>query len=181
MRLSGQGCSPTGPREPGGDRACSDPIVDPGSSGFCECGDEFGNRRVDFGCGHGPFNCKAECAKPTRTECHGGWVSVPARLCPLDVSDAHEDRWETLAAKQPSENPDLCTRAIPKRATGFCSCGLGRRAWLGCDVKFAFWADTRALHARHEGDSELTCSAVCQHESQFECRGWMQTRVSGTE
>ena len=52
------GCSPDGPREPGGDRGCKS-IVPPGASGFCEC--ENGRRAGASTCDHDKFTCFDVC------------------------------------------------------------------------------------------------------------------------
>ena len=52
------GCSPDGPREPGGDRGCKS-TVPPGASGFCEC--ENGRRAGFSTCDHESFKCYDVC------------------------------------------------------------------------------------------------------------------------
>ena len=52
------GCSPDGPREPGGDRGCKS-IVPHGASGFCEC--ENGRRAGASTCDHDKFTCFDVC------------------------------------------------------------------------------------------------------------------------
>ena len=52
------GCSPDGPREPGGDRGCKS-TVPPGASGFCEC--ENGRRAGFSTCDHEGFTCYDVC------------------------------------------------------------------------------------------------------------------------
>lgn len=52
------GCSPSGNREPHGDRGCQY-SVPPGASGFCEC--EKGRKVAEVGCGHEHFTCFDMC------------------------------------------------------------------------------------------------------------------------
>ena len=52
------GCSPHGPREPGGDRGCRN-VIPPGASGYCEC--ENGRRAGQSTCDHDEFTCESLC------------------------------------------------------------------------------------------------------------------------
>jgi hypothetical protein len=69
------GCRSDGPREPWGDRGCSDTVVG-GVSGYCEC--TGGRMAAESSCTHVGFSCVVAC---------GELLEIP-----LHVTDGREDR-----------------------------------------------------------------------------------------
>lgn len=130
------GCTPTGNREPDGDRKCSQEIQ-PGASGYCECGASGKRRKARLStCDHRPFTCKDACQQLERYQCVS-WRQTGG----CDSDGPREDK-----------NDMPCDRQIDPGSSGFCECGGGRKVRKpGCE--------------KGEFAEPFTCQDVCQGEA----------------
>jgi hypothetical protein len=130
-------CRASGPREPGNDRYCEDPI-ESGWSGFCECA---GGRLVGADCGHQVNNCLTVCGSPE------AWAARMVMPPPAAPSACHAWRQTgACRATGPREpgNDKACAAVIQPGWSGFCECTSGARLGADCGHRAASCAEACA-------------------------------------